>query len=334
MKKSVKYTLITIVCVLLFVIMAFVLILSGRVTKNPPGTVGNTAGNLYNEGLFCEYNGVVYFSNTSDGGSLYCMNPDETNVKLLQPQKVRNILAGGDYIYFFHSGASSKSGFGQVQGMKSFARCKQNGKDFKSLSSEVVVSAQLVDDYLYLLTTSNSGPAFLKMNTDQSDQKLLTNDPIDPACAKDGKIYYNGVTSDHYLYCLETTSDVVSDVWHGDLWFPVLDGDYVYYLDVANHYRLCRYSLYAHEINVLTNERVECFNVGGGYIYYQTNSKNPALKCMYTDGSGQLTVAEGNYTNINLTSRYAYFQPFGNENTTYHSPLGSTGVSTFIPISK
>ena len=32
---------------------------------------GSTAGNLYNGGLFCEYDGTVYFSNPSDGGKLY-----------------------------------------------------------------------------------------------------------------------------------------------------------------------------------------------------------------------------------------------------------------------
>lgn len=331
MKKSAKYTLITIGCISLFILLILTSILANRVAKNPPGTIGNTAGNLYNEGLFCEYNGVVYFSNAADGGSLYSMNPDETNAKLLQPQKARNILAGGDYLYFFHSGSAEKSGFGQVQGMKSFARCKLNGKNFKSLSSEVVVSAQLVNDYLYLLIAANSGPNFIKMNTDKSGQILLGNDSINPSCARDGKIYYNGTKNDHYLYCLDSSTDTVSNVWNHDIWYPVLEGDYLYYMDVTNHYRLCRYSLLTHENDVLTEERIDCFNVGNGYIYYQTNSKTPALKCMYTDGSGVFTVAEGVFTNINLTSRYVYFQPFQGEYIAYHSPLGSTTVSTFVP---
>ena len=41
-------------------------------TKMNQGFVnGNTAGNLYNGGLFCEYNGVIYFSNPNDNGRLY-----------------------------------------------------------------------------------------------------------------------------------------------------------------------------------------------------------------------------------------------------------------------
>ena len=37
---------------------------------------GNTAGNLYNEGYFCEKDGIVYFANPADNYCLYSMNPD------------------------------------------------------------------------------------------------------------------------------------------------------------------------------------------------------------------------------------------------------------------
>ena len=52
---------------------------------------------------------------------------------------------------------------------------------------------------------------------------------------------------------------------------------------------------------------------------------------MFTDGSGNKAVAEGNYTHINMTSRYVYFQLFGDESLTYHSLLGSDSYGTFIP---
>lgn len=331
MNKPIKHTLAAIGCILLLAILITIYLLSVRTPKNPPGTVGNTAGNLYNDGLFCERDGVVYFSNIAEGGSLYSMNVDESNPRLLQPQNARNILADGNHIYFFHTGAAVKSSFGQVPGMKAFARCDLKGKKFKSLTTDVVISAQLVDNLLYLLTTDSSGATFSRMNTDKSDWVKLGREVIDPACAREGKIYYNGTTNDHYLYCLDTATDTVSQVWRGNLWFPVLEGDYVYYLDVANNYRLCRYHMSAHEITVLTRERVDCFNVGHGYIYYQTNGSNPALKCMPTDGSDSFTVAQGIYTKINLTSQYAYFRPFDGESMTYHSPLGSTLVEVFIP---
>ena len=101
-------------------------------------------------------------------------------------------------------------------------------------------------------------------------------------------------------------------------------------MDVSSNYRLCRYSLTQQAVEVLTNERVDCFNLGSGYIYYQTNdAANPQLKCMHMDGSNVLTIADGIYTNINMTSRYVYFQEFGEDGKLYHSALGSDWFNLF-----
>lgn len=324
MKKEVKVILISVVIILVLAAAGVGTALMGRIKMNPQGTVGNTAGNLNNSGLFCEYDGKVYFSNTFEGGSLFVMKPDETELKRLKTLNVRNILAGGSYLYYFQIGSSSSaSGPGQIQGIRSFDRCKLNGSGSASLTRDVVVSGQLVDNYLYLLTAPSSGPLFYKIRIDKKDKATLAEYNLNPACAENGVIYYNNTQSDHYLYTLDTKTDTTYEIWRGNLWYPVKQGDYIYYLDVANNYRLCRYSLSQDVIEVLTHDRVDCFNVGSGYIYYQKNGANAQLKCMLTDGSNVMVIAEGNYTNINMTSRYVYFQPFGDETTMYHSPLGS-----------
>lgn len=330
MSKKVKYILI--VALLLIVFAALILFsrLLSRIPMNEPGTVGNTAGNINNEGLFCESDGVVYFSNPQDGGSLYSMTPDEQDVTKLGNSAVRNILAGGKYLYYFQMTASGETGLGYVRSRNSFNRCLKSGRDAVSLTTDVVVSGQLVDNYLYLLTAGDPTPVFYKLKIDRSDRQELARYQVNPACARDGIIYYNGTQSNHYLYTLNTNGDTVSELWAGNLWYPCLDGNYIYYLDVANDYRLCRYDLTQNVVEVLTNDRVDCFNVGGGYIYYQQNSATaPALKMMGTDGSAPAVVAQGNYTNINMTSRYVYFQEFGEEDSMYHCPLGTNSYSAF-----
>ena len=330
MKKAVKITLTAIIALLLIsvlILMAF----SQRIVMNPAGTVGNTAGNLNNDGLFCEYNGKVYFYNSFDGGGLFSMDPNEENLKQLNTLEVRNILAGGKYLYYLHTGTSTVStGFGHAFGMKSFLRSKLNGSNSEALTNDVIVTGQLVDNYLYLLTSGNAGPSFYKMKIDGSDQTALADYVINPACAENGIIYYNGTQNEHYLYGLDTATDTPYEVWKGNLWYPVLEDDYFYYLDVANNYRLCRYSKAQNVIEVLTEDRVDCFNVGGGYIYYQKNGSAPQLKCMLTDGSSVKVVAEGNYHHISMTSQYVYFQEFGNDVVMYHSQLGSDSYDRFL----
>lgn len=321
------------IIILVFVIVALLLtvligLVSSRMPSNPPGTVGNTAGNLNNSGLFCEKDGVVYFSNSFDGGSLYSMTPSEGELRKLSEVTACNILTGGKYLYYFRYGTATGEGLGSVRTVKSFNRCKLNGDDTTSLTRDVVVKAQLVGDYLYMLVAGDT-PEFYKMKTDKSEKSLLADYEINPACAENGTIYYNGTQYEHYLYGLETANDTSYVIWKGNLWYPVKQGDYIYYLDVAENYRLCRYSLTDNVIEVLTNERVDCYNVNGNYLYYQTNSSTPALKFMYTDGSGVQTVAEGVYTNINITSQFVYFQEFSSDITTYHSYLGSTTYEEF-----
>lgn len=328
MKKEAKIVLF-VVAAALIAALASIIVLSQRISMNPEGTVGNTAGNLNNSGLFCEHDGIVYFSNTYENGSLYSMNADESGLKRLNSLKVSNLLAGGKYLYYFQRGASLASDYTQPFNVHSFERCKLNGSNTTVLTRDIVVNAQLVDNYLYLLTSTKSGPSFYKLKIDNSDKKELGSFSINPSCAQDSIIYYNGTEGDHYLYALDTATDTPRTVWKGNLWYPVLEGDYIYYMDVANNYRLCRYSLSQNVIEVLTHDRVDCFNVGGGYIYYQKNGDDAQLKCMRTDGSDEKTIAEGNYTRINMTSQYVYFQEFGDEASLYHSPLGSSSYEPF-----
>ena len=330
MSKKMKYILIVVLLLVIFASLVLITLFLGRIPANPPGTVGNTAGNINNAGLFCESEGVVYFSNPRDGGTLYSMTIDEQNITQLNNTTVRNILAGGKYLYYFQITASGEGGLGYVRSRNSFNRCLKSGKDATSITTDVVISGQLVGDYLYLLTAGNPTPVFYKIKTDKSDKQVLAEYQVNPACARDGIIYYNGTQNNHYLYALNTDGDTISELWEGNIWYPCLDGGYIYYLDVANNYRLCRYNMNQNIIEVLTNDRVDCFNVGGGYIYYQSNSaSSPALKMMGTDGSNPTVVAEGNYTNINMTSRYVYFQEFGVESSLYHCPLGGNNYSSF-----
>lgn len=329
LKKSVKIVL-GIIIVALIVAAGALLMLTQRIVMNPEGTVGNTAGNLNNDGRFCEYDGTVYFLNSFDGGGLFAMNPDESDIRRLNSLDVRNILAGGRYLYYYQTGISyDNANFSGDLAMHTLQRCRLNGSNADALTTEVVVTAQLVDNYLYVLSASNSGPSFFKVKMDNSERVNLAEYEINPACAENGIIYYNGTQGNHYLHALDTSTDAVREIWRGNLWYPILEGDYVYYMDVANDYRLCRYSMSRDEIEVLAQERVDCFNVGSGYIYYQTNGSDAALKCMRTDGSGAATIASGVYRHISMTSQYVYFQDFRDNATIYHSPLGSGSYEVF-----
>lgn len=328
MKKNLKPILIFILILILAGGLAFLSYWSEKIPANPDGTIGNTAGNLNNGGLFCEHKGRVYFANPEDSNCLYSMTVDETDVQKLYAGNVCNILTGGEYVYYFMREPVGTS-LDNLRVSHAFFRSELDGEKTKIMTKDVVIHTQLVNDTLYILTVDKKGAVFYRMNTDRSHYKELDRNDINPSCAYDGMIYYNGTLLNHYLYALDTQTDTSNVLWKGNLWYPVLEGNYFYYLDVENNYRLCRYDYTKEVVEILTHDRVDCFNVGSGYIYYQCNSKEePALKRMQLDGSDVTIIAEGNYTAIHMTSKYVYFKEFGEDNNWYHSPIGSDTYSS------
>lgn len=308
-------------------------ILSSRIPMNDENTVGNTPGNLNNGGYFCESDGRVYFANAYDGYALYSMNPDESDMVKLAGNSVFSINAAGKYLYCsMTSDGSGGSGLGSFTRTSGIYRSDLKGKSTISLDRCRIVSMQLCGNYLYYEKYDNNvGTSLGKIRIDKKEQQTVADKIINPNCFVNGKIYYNGTEGDHYLYALDVASDRSSVVWRGNLWNPIVQDGYVYYMDISENYRLCRYSLSGDVVEVLTGDRIDMFNVYDNYIYYQVSSADsPALKRMRTDGSEQELVREGVYQNINITSEYVYFNAFDESVPVYKTyTYGPVNVTTF-----
>lgn len=332
MSTKKKNILIVCIVVIVLIILFAIAIFTGRVTMNDESTVGNTAGNLNNGGLFCESDGTVYFANAYDNNALYRMNPDETEVKKLNGNSVASINAGGKYIYYYMESGTNGKGLGFMGRTAGIYRSNRNGKHTACLDRTFAVTMQLCGNYLYYQDYNNKrGTQLSKIKIDKSDKTTVADYVINPASCVNGIIYFNGTQDDHYLYMLNTNNDSINSVWQGNIWNPIYQDGYIYYMDVANDYRLCRYSMSDNVVEVLTNDRIDFFNIYDYYIYYQTSSETePALKRMYIDGSNAETVAEGVYENINITSQYVYFNQYGASVPVYKTnTFGSVNITTF-----
>lgn len=296
------------------------------------GEIGNTAGNLNNTGLFCEKEGIVFFANPYDDGNLYKMNADQSDIELVYTLKAKYINVGDDTVFFYGQPASVAKGLGSVVTKPGIYKVRSDGKKLKELTGITSQNMLLVGNNLYYQHyTSKESTTFHVMQLPGGKDKELLNYMINPDCYYDGKFYFNGMYDDHYLYSYDVSTGAVDTIWEGDCWFPVYDGNYVYYMDVYNDYRLCRYSIPQNTIEILSNERLDCFNVYEDVIYYQVSSeRQPALKRMRTDGSEVVTIAEGVFNNINITSTYTYFYEYGKERVVFCTPTkGAINVTEF-----
>lgn len=330
-----KNILILSITAVIFLILLLFVILSGRIPMNDEFTVGNTPGNLNNGGYFCEMDGRVYFANAYDNYALYSMNPDETDlvkfnegaVSSINAARTRACAAADLRVVEIVSG-----GIGSAVRMAGIYRSNLKGKSVIGLDRCDIVSMQLCGNYLYYEKYDKQiGTSLDKVRIDKKDRQTVAKAIINPNCYVNGKIYYNGTAEDHYLHALDVTTDKDAVVWQGNIWNPILQDGYVYYMDVGENYRLCRYNLSNNMVEVLTNDRIDMFNVYGNYIYYQvSSSSSPALKRMMTDGSSQELVREGVYQNINITSEYVYFNSFNEATPVYKTyTYGPINVTTF-----
>ncbi len=313
--------------------------ISSQVPMNDEFTVGNTAGNLYNNGLFLEMNGKVYFSNPLGHDCLYSMNPDETDLKELTVMAVKNIAGAGKYLYFYldksnTSLSSGIGGLGKVSTYYGLYRCDLDGDNQILLDQCKLSALQLVGSRVYYTLPLGEDAGVHSIRIDGKDEQHITSEPFNPSCVQDGKIYYSGIDLDHNLHSFNTLSNgATSTILDGNIWQPIISGGYVYYIDAARDYCICRTSLGTKITQVLTDARVDFYNMNESYIFYATSvSNHPALYVMRHDGLGKAVVAEGIYHSLSLTSKYLYFKPYDVENVLFHVPVdGSAPVSTFLP---
>ena len=111
------------------------------------------------------------------------------------------------------------------------------------------------------------------------------------------------------LYQYDSVSDEMTKIYDCNCYKPIVSGtDNVYYLDVNQNNALVHTNISADKPRTLTTDSIDLYNVYGSYIYYQRYSEDhPALCMIKNDGSDFKELAQGNYSNINVTSNRIYF---------------------------
>lgn len=337
MKHKLKTSIVSLfIIIIIFIIIETFSILyqySKKTIMNTGNVSGNTAGNLYNNGIFCEYNNKVYFSNSYDNGNLYVMNSDGSNIKMLCNDTVSYINVAGKYIYYARNNLSDKNMHAIFRGnLFGVYRINTNGKNILCLNDETCGVVSLGNNTVfYQHYEPESALSLRSISIDGTNEKDLTNDAINPSCIVDGTMYYNNVSGNFNLSTLDVESKITTEIYNDMCWNPIYDDNYVYFMDISNDYSLARVNLSTFQKEVLGTGRVDTYNLYGDYIYYQANdAKNPKLCRMKKDGTKVEDIIYGNFCNINVTSKYVYFNQFGYDNPIYKiETTGNINVSRF-----
>ena len=309
-----------------------------RFEYNEDNAVGNTTGNLYNEGLFCEYGDYVYFSNPNDNGALYRMNKEGTEFEKLYDDNASYICMYNDFAYYkkFNGTHNKDKLFSRV--LYGIQRIKDNGRSSVMLHNGKIDCMVLCGNYIYYRYYDDETLFSLrKVKIDGEEDTLISDEDYQPIAAWDGKIYFTDVTSTHNLMVLDTADDSIRTLADGNFYMPDVYNGYVYYIDLGNDRKLTRMSMSTRETEVISDDSVINYNLGGKYgvIYYQAENgtNDHKLVRIALNGMGYNTIAEGDYSGIGITEKYTYFyQKIGDASTIYRTPTtGVVEVEKFTP---
>lgn len=293
-------------------------------------TVGNSAGNTYNGGLFCEIDGTIYFSNHRDDGMLYSMDADCTQIKKLSNDKVASLNADSHYLYFSrlnYAKADYSPNIFNYQNSGLYRMSRKN-QSVSMLYDGLNLTACLAGNTLYYQHyDKNKGIELYQVSIDKKEEGLLLSDAILPASVRDGRLYYAGELYDHYLHALnlKTKSDTI--ISENYCYLPIVTKAYIYFIAPADGYHLCRMSHDGSGVETLAEDFCFTYNISNDerYLYYQIDggSDNRLVKLDLASGM-KTTLIDGNFNKIHVTSNYVFF--YNLDGTAVYAYNQKTGV--------
>ena len=308
-------------------------------TRQNDGTVlGNTAGNLYNGGLFCEYDGVIYFANHNDDNSLYRMNASDcSNIEKLHHDRICYLNADENYLYYSRMNHQKEDGSASIFTLFNTGLYRVNRKNAKNLHSILTKPCGLTllygNELFYQHYEEGEGLSLHRVGTDGENNSELSSDALLPACVSDGIFYYSGVNKDHNLHTLNPATGETATIMERYTYFPMVKDGFIYFMTLGD-YALHRYNPFDGTSEKLVEEPCATYNISndGRYLYYQVDrTDNNRICVLDLDTMTSTTILEGDYSQIHVTSNYVFFTDFM-ETTVYAYATDNSGMlSMFNP---
>lgn len=340
MNKKLRNFFIFLIVVSVLVIAVLLVKITSRVPENPPDYTGNTAGNLYNRGLFAEDENYIYFANPADSFRLYRTTHELTDTVRLNKDSVEylNPDSSSTYLYYSRINYRQNTHGNTVFDLLDSGIYRYNLKNegLTRLFTETCGMVLLGGNNLFYQTHGSDGNYdfySLAVNKREEKAQLITNDYIVPANYRNGLLYYSGVTEDLGLYSMNPETGSSSRFADVDCFRPIITGDGIYFLSLNYEYALFYLPHNSDTATSITNDRVSSYNISsdGRTLFYQIDGGDNNRLCRYDLATKEETVLlNGDFSNLNTVSDYLFFTDF-EETTCYCYDISSDSLSLFMP---
>lgn len=330
--------------ILLFLVVAAIIAVfvtakfSGRVVPNLEGAVGNTACNLYNNGLFCADDDKIYFSNLNDGGALYSMSKDLSDFEYMQEDTAGYINNTSNYVVYSRLNYTRNDSVKHVLQFSYsgiYRVAKKGSHDIGGIYAYDVGAVGLIGNNIYYQKHEKDGNMNLyRTGLDGKEDELLLEENVVPGTLTGTKIYYAGSENDHYIYSLDAETKQRIIIYKGNCYQPVLIGGNIYFISLSKNYNIAKIDEYGKNPTILVKEKCSFYNVTPDeqYIVYQVDdSRHNRLEMMNLSTLEKTVIKEGDYNSINIIGDRVFFREFGTDDVYYFSINSPDVVEEFNP---
>lgn len=335
--KTIRNVLIILIILTALLVLAVFAYSSGRTYFNQEDEIGNTSGNIYNGGLFCEQAGKIYFSNDAADGKLYVMNLDCSNIKKIYDDKTVFINADDNYIYYVRANNTRENSKGSIMMFYNTGvfRLNNNGTGLLAYTSNPGAYLMLRGNNLYLQRyDANIGLYLYKYKIDGKEERLLLKDAAIPVTVNNNALLYTGYSADHNINAMDLKSFTTHPRIEGNIAYPIYMNNSIYYMNMDDNYKIYRMNSDGSDPVAITKERCSTYNItnDGKYLFYQVDDTKHNRICRFNLETNKAeTLMDGDFKQIHITTKYVFFKDFDNTNTYVLSSGNSKKISTFKP---
>ena len=291
--------------------------LTNKVYKSAAGTIGNTAGNLYNGGLFCENGGRIYFSNPNDDYTLYSMNLQFGDYKKLYDDYARYINVDENYVFYVRQNNMKKKADKNPFVLYSTGvfRVRKNGSNLQMISKKPSGSLLLYDNKLYYQIAEDSKLSLHRIDIDKENDQEILNDDTQVVSVFDGRLYYAGKLSEKNIHYLNSNGNQNIAV-ETEAYLPIAMEEGIFYISPQNGYNIYLADYEDNERKNIVKHLCSWYNItsDGRYLFYNCDEKDDsAIYMLDRESNEEVKILDGNYKWLNIAGGYCFFFDFYSE---------------------
>lgn len=328
-------------------------VLTSKVYMSAAGTLGNTAGNLYNGGLFCENGSRIFFSNPNDDYTLYSMDKSMGDFKKLYNDYARYINVDENYVFYSRMNNKKDKPSQSIFVFYSTGvyRVRKNGSALEMITDKPCGSLMLYDNMLYYQISNdksnNNALTYYRVDIDGKNEKKLFSEDSMVVSMFDGRLYYAGNLSDQDIHYINPNGNA-SVAIETKSYMPIAMEEGIFYISTeenkdgtneskgGNKYNIFLVDYEDKERKCIVNKPVSWYNItsDGRYVFFNCDEgDDSAIYMLDRESNETVKIRNGNFKWLNIAGGYCFFFDFFTERA-YAYDYINRQLNTFDPPAK